>query len=337
MVGRVSALGLGMYGGAHLRAPVGATGLSIGGAQTASPKYLCSWWNPAAIVNVRQKKLTFGTGYRPMGRAEGYLGFDFLVPPRVGVELSVLYRGMPKIEGLVDDQEYPLDDCAYETFSFKIGLSYLLRKNLTAGFNISIFYQSLPTDFDSRNGNITYSSVTEIGGIDIGVCYLPTKRLTLGFVIKNILADFNWEIKDKDNEMSAVYDDKLPMTVTIAQEFKTSLLNKPFIWSSDVIGYFINSGFTTLDRNHVVINNGFEWQRWEMFYIRAGIRDITLNSDIVRNSSRYKDHFSLAVTGGFLLDLSKALKGKDIKLNYGISTDKVWAGLDQQIDFVFSF
>ena len=56
MVGRVSALGLGMYGGAHLRAPVGATGLSIGGAQTASPKYQCSLWNPAAIVNVRQKK-----------------------------------------------------------------------------------------------------------------------------------------------------------------------------------------------------------------------------------------------------------------------------------------
>ena len=129
MAGRVSALGLGMYGGAHLRAPVGATGLSIGGAQTASPEYLCAWWNPAAIVTVRQKRLTLGTGYRPMGRAEGYLGFDFLVPPRVGVEFSVLYRGMPKIEGLVDDQEYPLDDCAYETFSFKIGLSYLLRKN----------------------------------------------------------------------------------------------------------------------------------------------------------------------------------------------------------------
>jgi hypothetical protein len=37
------------------------------------------------------------------------------------------------------------------------------------------------------------------------------------------------------------------------------------------------------------------------------------------------------------LDLSKALKGKDVKFNYGFSTDKAGAGLDQQMDFIVSF
>lgn len=329
----VSALGLGRYGGGYLRAPVGATAFALGGAQTASPQYLCSWWNPALLATLKQKKLTLGLGYRPMGRTDGYLAFEFPVPTRVGMGLSVLYRGIPFIKGLVDEQEYPLDDCAYETFSFKIGCSYLIKRNLSAGFNISILYQSLPTDFED-DGNIIYSSVTEIGGIDLGVRFAPTKKLSYGLVWNNILAEFQWEFTA---EFSPIYQDTLPATITLGQELKTSLLDKPFIWTCDIVGYFLNSRFRPLERNHIVINNGVEWQKWEMLFIRAGIRDITLNSDLVRDGGNYKEFFSLAVSAGFFLDLSKALKGKDLKLNYGVSTEKRWAGLEQQLDFVFSF
>lgn len=329
-----SALGLGRYGGAYLRSPVGATAFSTGGAQTASAEYLCSWWNPALLATLKQRKLTLGLGYRPMGRTDGYLAFEFPVPPRVGVGLSVLYRGIPFIKGLVDEQEYPLDDCAYETFSLKIGCSYLIRRKLSAGFNISILYQSLPTSFED-DGNVIYSSVTEIGGIDLGIRFVPTKKLSYGLVLKNILAEFQWEFTDKN--FSPIYQDTLPASITIGQGLKTSLLDKPFIWTCDIVGYLFNSKFRPLERNHIVINNGFEWQKWKMLFIRAGIRDIALNSDIIHDSGEYGDHFTLAISMGFLLDLSAALKGKDLKLNYGVSTDKVWAGLEQQLDFVFSF
>lgn len=329
-----SALGLGRYGGSYLRSPVGATAFSTGGAQTASAGYLCSWWNPALLAMLRQKKLTLGLGYRPMGRTDGYLAFELPVPPRVGVGLSLLYRGIPLIKGLVDEQEYPLDDCAYETFSLKVGFAYLIKRNFTAGFNISILYQSLPTGFED-DGNIIYSSVTEIGGIDLGVQFVPNKKLSYGLVLKNILAEFQWEFTDEN--FSPIYQDTLPASITLGQELKTTLLDKPFIWTCDIIGYVFNSRFRSLERNHIVINNGFEWQKWKMLFIRAGIRDITLNSDIIHDSGEYAGHFTLAVTMGFLLDLSTALKGKDLKLNYGVATDKVWAGLDQQLDFVFSF
>ena len=329
----ISALGLGRYGGGYLRAPVGATAFALGGAQTASPQYLCSWWNPALLSTLKQKKLTLGLGYRPLGRTDGVLAFEFPVPNRVGVGISVLYRGIPLITGLVDEQEYPLNDCAYETFSFKIGCSYLIKRKLSAGFNLSIFYQSLPTNFED-DGNIIYSSVTEMGGIDLGVRFTPTKKLSYGLVWKNILAEFQWEFTA---EWHPMYQDTLPATITLGQALNTTLLEKPFIWTCDIIGYFLNSRFRSLERNHIVINNGFEWQKWEMLFIRAGIRDITLNSDLIHDSGSYKDHFTLAVSLGFLLDLSKALKGKDLKLNYGVSTEKRWTGLEQQLDFVFSF
>ncbi len=332
----VSANGLGWYGGAFLREPVGAAAFSIGGAQTASADYLCSWWNPAALSRLKQKKLTLGVGYRPLGRSEGYLSFEFPVPPRVGMGLSVLYRGILALDDLVDDQEYPLETSAYATYSFKIGLSYLIRRTLHAGINVSILHQSLPTDFDD-NGTVTYSSATEIGGIDIGINYIPTKKLAYGLVLKNLLASYNWELRDRDGAFNSIMDDVLPATVTLGQEFTTTLLGKPFIWTCDCVGYIFNGMLRALDHKQLVINNGFEWQRWKLFYIRSGLRDITLNRDIFANRSTYKDHFTLAFSIGFLLDLSHALKGKDLKLNYGVSNDKVGAGLDQQLDFLFSF
>ncbi len=331
-----AAQGLGRYGGAHLREPVGATAFALGGANTASPDYLCSWWNPAALATLRRKVLTLGLGYRPLGRSEGYLSFEFPIPPRVGMGLSVLYRGILKIDELVDEQEYPLNDCSYSTYSFKIGLSYLIKRNIQIGANISILHQSLPTDFTDE-GNIKYSSITEIGGIDIAGRYELNKKLAYGLVLKNILASFDWEFKDQYGGLSAIMNDTLPATLTLGQEYTGSLLEKPFIWTCDLAGYLFNGNFKPIAHKHLVINNGFEWQRWELLFIRAGIRDIILNRDLFAHSDRFKDHFSLAVSLGFLVDLSKALKGKDIKLNYAVSNDKVWAGLDQQLDFVLKF
>ncbi len=337
----VSANGLGGYGGAFLREPVGAAAFSIGGAQTASADYLCSWWNPATLSRLKQKKLTLGVGYRPLGRSEGYLSFEFPVPPRVGMGLSVLYRGILAIDDLVDDQEYPLETSAYSTYSFKIGLSYLIRRNLHAGVNISILHQSLPYDYADKGSDNTvdvkYATATEIGGIDIGVSFLPTKKLAYGLVLKNLLASYNWEFYDGATGLNIVTNDILPATVTLGQEFKTMLLGKPFIWTCDCVGYIFNGKLRALDHKQLVINNGFEWQRWKLFYIRSGLRDITLNRDLFVNRDTYKDHFTLAFSLGFLLDLSHALKGKDLKLNYGISNDKVGAGFDQQLDFLFSF
>lgn len=332
----LSAGGIGELGGGYLRAPVGATAFSLGAAQTAAPAYLCSWWNPSGLALIKQRQASLGIGYKPLGRTEGYLSYEFMIPPRVGMSLSALYRGILLIDGLVDDQEYPLDNCAYSTYSFKIGLSYLIRRNFTAGFNVSIFYQSLPTDY-TIDGDIIYSSETTLGGLDFGVTYIVNKKLSYGLVIKNILANFSWELEDRYHDLYAVANDTLASSVTLGQEFKTKLMSKPFIWSCDLAAYLFNSHFKPIDHSYCVINNGFEWQRWDMLYIRGGIRDIVLSSDLYRNGSAYKDIFSLAVSLGFSLDLSTALKGKDVKLNYGISTDKVGAGVEQILDFVAGF
>jgi hypothetical protein len=335
MVESIIAAGLGGYGGSFHRAPVGASAFSLGGAHTSSPKMLCVWWNPAALSHLKKKILVMGTGYRPLGRTEGYTSFEFLVPPRMAMGVSLLYRGDPFIDNLVDEQEYPLEDGSYATLSGKIGISYLIKRNLSAGFNFSIYYQRLPTGFKPA-GDLIYSSATALGGFDIGIQYRFRKNITFGLVFKNILGNFNWEFRQQD-DFNPMYQDTLPSTITFGQEIRTHFLGKPFIWTCDVIGYMYNANFKALDNMQAVLNNGIEWQRWDIFYIRAGIRDVVFNRDLIYKTDIYKKHFSLAMSLGFSLDLSTALKGKDIILNYGFSNDKVGAGLDQQLDFVVSF
>ncbi len=331
MVLPLHAAGLGQYGGGYLREPVGAAGFALGGAQTAAPAGLYTWYNPASLSLLKERQLALGLGYRPLGRTEGYLDYAFPVPPRVGMGLSFLYRGIPLISGLVDEQEYQLDDCAYSTYSFKVGISYLIRRTVTAGFNFSVLHQSLPTGYEP-GGNIIYSSETAIGGFDIGLHVAPTKKLTYGLVIKNILTTFTWEFT---SDFSPMYQDTLPVSVTLGQELRASLGGKPFIWYCDLAGYMLNGNFKPLPHAIAVLNNGFEWQRWDQFFVRLGIRDITMTRDLLYNRSDY--YFTMAVSMGFMLDLSQALNGKDVKCNYGLATDKVGAGLDQQLDFIFAF
>lgn len=333
-LGEIWAKGLGGYGGAHLRAPVGATAFALGGAQTAAPSYLYSWWNPAALAYLKQKKLSLGGGYRTLGRTESYLSFEFPIPSRAAMSMSMLYRGDPRLHELVDEQEYPLENGAYTTLSFKTGFSYLVKRNFSVGFNFSVYYQRLPTGFE-RDGDLIYSSVTAIGGFDLGIIYIPRKNLRYGLIIKNIMANFNWEFKQE--EFNPMFQDSIPATITLGQELKFTLMDKPFIWTYDIIGYFFNSNFKPIDHIHAVINNGFEWQKWDLFHIRAGIRDITLNRNLLKHKSTYKKHFSLAISLGFQVDLTKVLKEKNIVLNYGVANDKVGNGLDQQLDFIWGF
>lgn len=339
--------GLGGLSGAYLRSPVGGTAFAMGGAATASPSNLCSWWNPASLSLLKSKTLILGTGYRTLGRTDGFVAWEQRVPPRVGLGLSMLYRGDPFLKNLYDEQEYRLEDGSYTTLSFKIGLSYIISRKVSAGLNLGVYYQRLPASYE--DGSLIYSSSTAMGGFDLAVRYEPLKNLAFGLVIKNLSLSFarkngrlqwktigsDWEIKLQREGLNITVEENFPPTITLGSEFRTSLLGKPFIWDCDLAAYLFEGNFEPIGRVQAVINNGFEWQRWEIFFIRAGLREIVLNSRMFNDRHVYRDQFNLAVTAGFYLDLSSALKG--LKLNYGISTSRLWTGVEQQLDFIYTF
>ncbi len=328
---------IGGESGAYLRAPVGATAFALGGANTASPVYLASWWNPAMLATYRSRTAAVGIGVRSLGRMESFGSFSFRIPPRVGMGVSLLYRGDPFIDEFYDERGEPIDadGGAYTTLTLKAGLSYLFNRKWSAGLGLGIFYQSLPTDV-SESGMVDNSSVTGIGGFCLALRYEPTDRLALALAIRNLGLSMDWDIQSDDyGYYSTRAADEPPPEIALGCRFEGKLLRKPFIWTSDVIGYVFDGAWERLPHAEVVLHNGFEWQTWEVFYIRLGLGDLSLNSNLLYATPEYFETFTARVTAGFSWHMRQLREG--LWLNYGIGSDKAGALFDQALDITMTF
>jgi hypothetical protein len=107
------------------------------------------------------------------------------------------------------------------------------------------------------------------------------------------------------------------------------------LWTLDIKGYIVDGSFKRLERAEGVVNSGLEWRYWDKFYLRTGISEFLLNGDLLRDRESYFSSFPFKFSAGFCFDMSKYRRG--LKLNYGISTDKIGAGIDQQLDVRFTF
>ncbi len=326
---------IGEYGGAHLRMPVGTRAFAMGGAQSADPQNNLVWWNPANLSLLKEKQLTLGGEIRPFGRTGGYLTMEAPIKPRAGLSASIMYRGDPTLDNLKDEQEYDLEDGRFTTITAKVGISYLIVKKVSLGINVSLFYQKLPSDY--YESELVYSDVTKIGGFDLGINYALNKKLNYGLVFKQILASMVWNLNSANQTMQGTSEDNLPLIMTLGQQYKGAIKEKPFIWTMDLSAYLIDSKFKQLRHGHLLIDNGFEWQRWDTFFIRLGIGDFELNTEMFEEDSDYGKTFSLNYTAGFALNLQKFLANQNFTLNYGIAIDKAFAGVDQQLEILYKF
>jgi len=330
-----AAAAIGGRSGAFLRAPVGATAFAMGGAGSAAPAYLCAWWNPALLSASRTRRIDLGMGVRSLGRMESFASMGFRIPPRVGMGIAVLYRGDPFLDDLHDAEENPLGGGAYTTLTIKTGLSYFINRKWSIGAAIAICYQSLPTAINADN-TLENSTVTGIGGIDLACSWKPRPDLSLALLVRNLNASMDWEITTTGFDMGTRATDRVLPEFVLAGRLQRSLYGKPFIWTSDLVGYVFDGDWDRLERAETVLNNGFEWQTWETFYLRAGIGDLSIDSKLFDDASEYFNRAALRISAGFALRFARVKRG-ELWINYGAATDKAWAGIDQILDVSYSF
>jgi hypothetical protein len=322
--------------GAYLRSPAGAAPFAMGGAGSASADHFCTWLNPAMLARLTSTQLTIGGGLLSLGRTEGFSSLEFKITPRVGMGLMALYRGDPSLDNLYNENEDKLESGSFTTITSKIGLSYLFSKKLSAGLALTYYYERLPTSYNETSLN--YSTASAIGGFDLAMRYSIRENWVCAFILQNIdvlkilsgqsaSVELSWELTGET--------DKIPPSAVFASELKGKLCGFPLLWACDVFAYPVDGDFKKLSRMEIRLNNGIEWRRWSGFCLRAGIGDFFLNQDIVSNSSDFWENSSPRITIGFGADLQKI--NKRLKVNYGLATDRVWAGLDQRVDFSYSF
>ncbi|GBU20539.1 hypothetical protein R80B4_00417 [Fibrobacteres bacterium R8-0-B4] len=320
--------------GAIFRMPAGAWASGMGGAVSADPSYMLSWYNPAQLPFLRERRASFGGGYRSLGRAESWASYDFRVPPRVGMGASFVYRGDPSISGLYDGyynsgevvEEQALGSAAWTAFSAKIGVGYLAARRLSFGGAVSINYQSLPTT-PTADGAIENASATSIGAVDIAAVYKPSPNLTLSASIKNLMSRNSWQYSVYDEYAQAI-DEVVPPVFVLSSSGKTTLWERDLTWGAEASLFLIDGEGNYLGGPEAVAAAGAAWKFSEAITLRAGIADIELSSETAES-------FSPRITFGFSYALPKMCRGA--VFNYAIMTDRIWAGVDQQLDVTVSF
>ena len=323
---------IGGESGAYLRYPVGATGLAMGGAETALPQAAAPWWNPAVLVRDKSRQATAGVGIRSLGQTDAALSLEFPVPPRLAMGFLLLYRGDPFLDQLYDENENPLEPASYTTFTGKITFSYMVTRKLSAGCNISVFYERLPDGY--TDGVIHYTSATSIGSLDFALSYRWSDKLHLAAVLRDAGATMNWSFSSYYG-YSTPYDDRFTPVIILAGSYAGSLQKKPFIWNLDLRGNLFDGKWNKLDHPQLTVNTGCEWRYWNTIALRAGLGDIALNRYFSKDNEYYRNNFHFRFTGGIAYNLERFRPG--LKCNYGFSTDKIWAGIDQQLDITYTF
>ncbi len=331
---------------AYLRPPVGAEAQALGNTNITSPAYMMSMINPAASseLSMGSGRISFGGGMRALGRADGNLSMDFRVLSRLGLGVAILYRGDPSIT-IMDAQEEKVGEAAYTTVTSKVSLSYPISRHLAVGAGLGMYYQNVPASddpygFSEEDGPVEYSYAFSIGGIDLGLRYQWRKDITFAAVVQNLLARNDWQFKRYDlGDLQQTSSSAYPVALMLASTVQRELQGRPFIWHASLKSYLLNElsfeGYDRLQRVSALLSNGFEWRYWDNITLRAALSDIPLDTDIFTDFQTYSDNFSAGLGFGAAIDLVKVHPG--LSVDYALSLNKILAGVEQQINIVYSF
>jgi hypothetical protein len=179
---------------------------------------------------------------------------------------------------------------------------------------------------------IEYADATSIGSIDLAVSYAASDAWKCAAVLKNIGSKMEWQMP---GFLPGVTDRPLP-SLTVGSSYTASLAQKPLVWALDARIYALDGTWKELDRTEMVLCTGAEWHGWDNFRVRAGLCDLSFTSDAIRrDDNSFGDNIGGQITAGFSYRPAKKRNG--LWINYAAATDKIWAGVDQQLDVTLAF
>lgn len=207
----------GILAGAFLRMGIGARAMGMGGAFTGlanGPE--ASYYNPGAVPFLKKRQVMASYRFLSLDRHFNYIGFAQNIKPKVdpdsdeqpfngGLALSWIYAGVDNIDGRALNGEHIGDFSNSEhAFSLSFGLSPI--DLIGVGITAKVLYNRFPKvkDDDSAMSDFSF-------GMDLGIMVKPLPFVSLGFMIKDLNAKYDWNT-DRVWEKDIDKIDRFPKT-----------------------------------------------------------------------------------------------------------------------------
>jgi hypothetical protein len=268
--------------GAYSRMGFGARGMGMGNAMSAvTTGDILSYYNPALVPFSATRHATASFGILSLDRRLNFLDYTQQVPPLAGVSIGFINSGVTGIDGRDSDGEQtgPLHT---EENQILLGFAVKVKEWLSVGLNFKLHLFQLYTDVSSTTV-----------GMDLGVVYIPTSDLTIGFAVRDLTSKYKWDTAPLYGTSGSTSVDNFPKLFVLGAAYQ--LPDSIGLISAEV--ELSNPGTTTL---------------------RAGaevpvIRELTLRAGIDRVDLKNK---GMGVRPAFGFTLRKDFDGWTPAVNY---------------------
>lgn len=259
--------------GAFSRLGFGPRGMAMGNALTSvNSGNLVSYYNPALSPFQNDNSFSAGYSFLSLDRTLNFVSFtrkftfggklDSSGKPgrssTAGLSIGLINAGVSNIDQR-DNQGIKIGDISTSENLIFVGLSNKFSEKFSIGVNIRFYYYSLYED-------ITSNAL----GFDVGLIYLPIENLTIGFVISDINAKYEWDTTPIYEEQGTNTTYNFPLNKKIAVAYNFTFLN--LITAAEY--QFSNEG-------DALLRLGAEYQIYSNLFLRGGIDNLILgNLDI---------------------------------------------------------
>lgn len=169
--------------GAFSRIGFDAQGIALGNALVASTTADVSpYYNAALLSNASEQRITGSAALMAFDRELQSLGFTSPLGPTAGVGVRVLHAGVSDIDGRNADGRHT-GTLSTDEFAVSVAYGNRFTERLSVGVGLTLYQSDI----------VPETSPVQGFGIEFGVAYRVTSRLTLAGAVHDLLAKYEWD------------------------------------------------------------------------------------------------------------------------------------------------
>lgn len=169
--------------GAFSRLGFEARGMAMGNALVADASgHTSPYYNPALAPELTGQHLGFSAALMRLDRQLQSVQVGAPLAPRAGVAVGLIHAGVSKIDGR-DNSGFHTKNLSTDEFALFMAFGLKFNERIAGGITLQLFRSDLLAEVDA---------VTSVG-VDFGLMVQMTDRLSLGAVVEDLLAKYDWD------------------------------------------------------------------------------------------------------------------------------------------------